>query len=590
MSTAVSVDLTGLSLSELTDQAIALGGDYPMAQEIGHPRYKKTWIKLIERLTALDVEVLPDESEPAEEVHHESRREMMIAEVERTRSIFEPEPVFDSEEPGFEREPDFNSEEPGFEPEPVFNSENEYYLREIEEFTANHEMQSLQSKVLANFLMGEVEDYFGDLSDIETWRWAEKFATVEKVLKESSPFYHGGFIYEKQKGYFGDYFKFKCYHQDDQWWLELHRLPYSKDLPFPIGTEAQHYYMLFFPTKGHDEVDMDGDICLNDADIIIYDNNRDGNFPLVIQRFKSESLTVSVGDTVTYKSMGVMPELRGEILEIYFSTIERVKTFSPSFRVSDPVFMEKNGREFWDRINISEIVGKCDNAVDLPPPPPPHPPIVQPIPTITPVAPWEKCNSPSPGSDRRECDAAITQRGSGRKSGTICHFCEGTGNILNDVECLKCDGKGYLSISDKVLFTAQEAVQLYVKKVSEQVRYSMVTLPIEQVKVMAKELLAADLLAGSERNLGGISKAIDIAMKYAPAVLPPFPWMKLKHRQAFLAVEKLDGYDFPFSNYYVGQLPYWQEVYLYLFPCCNDAEKFLNTILICGDFAVLEVG
>lgn len=553
--TTVEKSLTDYSLSELIDKACSLGGDYPMAQEIGHPRYKKTWIKLIERLTALDVEVLeevePSEpSEPAEEVHHESRRDMMLAEVERTRGVFEAPP----------------------------KKSNADYLREIEEFTANHEMQSLQGKVLANFLMGEVEDYFGDLSDIETWRWAEKFATVEKVLKESSPFYHGGFIYEKQQGYFGDYFKFKCYHQDDKWWLELHRLPYSEDLPVPVGKEAQHYYMLFFPTKGHDEVDMDGDICLNNADIIIYDDNRDGNFPLRIREFIGEVLSFKVGDTLKWRTVQ-----EATVTDIYFPTIQHIKEVNPLIRLLD-------GDEVI--CTLSDIEDCCNNAVDCPPPPPEKPPIVYPIPIQTPpVAPWEKCSDA--GSDRRECDQPITERGTGREpatSGSICHVCEGTGNILSNIECVKCQGKGYLTVADKVLFTAQDAVQTYVKKVSEQVRCSMADIPIARVKETAKELLAADLLAGSERSLAGISKAIDIAMKYSPAVLPPFPWMKLKHRQAFLAVEKLDGYDLPFSNYYVGFLPHWSEVVLYLFPSCNEAERYLNSILICGDFAVLEVG
>jgi hypothetical protein len=325
---------------------------------------------------------------------------------------------------------------------------------------------------------------------------------------------------------------------------------------------------------------MDDDIKLNNENIVIWDNNRDGFFPLRVDEFVGEVLSFKVGDALKWR--GAMTVKEATVTDIYFPTIQHIKEVNPLIRLLD-------GYEVI--CTLSDIEGYCNNAVDFPPPPPEKPPIVYPVPVITPVAPWEKCNDA--GSDRRECDKPIiTERGTGRDpatTGSICHVCEGTGNILSNIECVKCQGKGYLTIADKVLFTAQNAVQTYIKKVSEQVRSSMVTLPIEQVKIMAKELMAADLLAGSERNLAGISKAIDVAMKYAPAVLPPFPWMKLKNRQAFLAVEKLDGYDFPFSNYYVGQLPYWQDVYLYLFPSCNDAEKYLNSILICGDFAVLEV-
>ena len=426
----IEKSLTDYSLSELIDKACALGGDFYLAREIGHVRHKKTWITMIERLTSLDVEV--EEVEPVEEVevHHESRRDMMLAEVERTRQIFE-----------------------------------------------------------------------GDSSD---------------------------------------------------------------DIP-----------------------------ANNDNNIVIWDDNRDKFFPMSIEAFEGASITLRVGDMIQYEEDECC--LTGEIKEIYFKDIQAIKELSPELKIVDSLLLESfpdAGNFVFTRIKLSQVRGHSHNAVDIPPPPPEKPPIVHPVPVTDPIAPWEKCNTP--GSDRRECDKpVITERGTGRQpatTGGICHVCEGTGNILDGIECLKCDGKGYLSISDKVLFTAQDAVKAYVKKVSEQVKGSMATLPIEEVKIMAKDLLAADLLSSSERSLSGISKAIDIAMKYAPAVLPPFPWMKLKNRQAFLAVEKLDGYDFPFSNYYVGQLPYWPEVYLYLFPSCNDAEKYLNSILICGDFAILEVG
>lgn len=548
MSTAVQADLMDLSLSELTDQAIALGGDFHLAREIGNVRHKKTWIKLIGRLTSLDVEVVEEvepESEP-EPVHHESRRDMMLAEVERTRQIFEGDLTDD--------------------------------IPANIDWWKDHGNTVLGQCVLSHFLRGEVEE-FGSLDDIETWQWADKFATIEKVLKQSPPFKGNPFVYEKRQGYFGDYFQFKPIHlkkhnyRDS--WLELHRLP-ELDEPWLHGENPKHYYMLVFPYDGLDTVDMDDDIKLNNENIVIWDN-RDGFFPLRVDEFVGEVLSFKVGDALKWR--GGMTVQEATVTDIYFPTIQHIKEVNPLIRLVD-------GYEVI--CTLSDIEGYCNNAVDYPPPPPEKPPIVYPVPVITPVAPWEKCNDA--GSDRRECDKPIiTERGTGREpatSGSICHVCEGTGNILSNIECVK---KGYLTIADKVLFTAQNAVQTYIKKVSEQVRSSMVSLPIEQVKVMAKELMAADLLAGSERNLAGISKAIGIAMKYAPAVLPPFPWMKLKNRQAFLAVEKLDGYDFPFSNYYVGQLPYWQDVYLYLFPSCNDAEKYLNSILICGDFAVLEV-
>ena len=118
-------------------------------------------------------------------------------------------------------------------------------------------------------------------------------------------------------------------------------------------------------------------------------------------------------------------------------------------------------------------------------------------------------------------------------------------------------------------------------------------MPVQEVKEIAASLLAADLLIGSERNLASISKAISMVMKFAPAILPPFPWSFLKKNQVFLAVEEIPGYELPFNSYYAGKLPCWPDVWLFLFKSRGEADNYLaeiNSYTICGDYLILPVG
>ena len=95
MSTAVlEKSLMDFSLTELISQAIALGGEkvHDMAKATGHIRHKKTWIEVIDQLSAIEVNAEVVEESPAVEECQcppVSRREAMLEEIERVRNIFD---------------------------------------------------------------------------------------------------------------------------------------------------------------------------------------------------------------------------------------------------------------------------------------------------------------------------------------------------------------------------------------------------------------------------------------------------------------------------------------------------------------------